>query len=156
LIIDSRSAKTTVTCQDGHTIIVGGLITRKQQNLEDKVPILGDIPGIGLAFKSTKIIKGRTELLIILTPRVMRAPSDSDILTNKEVRQMHPARGMGTEASMGDLLNPLHGVTPAEVKRLEHGLPATQAASELEPVVIPLTPQERNSVVRERTSKENP
>jgi hypothetical protein len=153
LILDTRTAKTTVTCQDGHTVVIGGLITKTDQNREDKVPILGDIPIVGLAFKNTKVIKQRRELLIILTPKIMRITTDADVLTNKDIRQMPLARGISTDASVGELLNPLRGVTPAEVKRLEQGLGSPPRVN-VEPVVIPMTPEERESILKERSLEE--
>jgi len=143
-ITSKRSAQTTVTVQDGHTIVLGGLITSKNQNLEEKVPLLGDIPLLGALFKFNKVVKTRTELLIVLTPRILRTPTQADVLSNQQIRGLGLARGIHTDTSIGELLNPLRGVTPLEVKQLETGQPASQPAATGEPVVIPLMlPQEK-------------
>ena len=84
--INNRSAKTTVTCQDGQTIIIGGLITTTDEDREDKVPLLGDIPLVGLLFRSTTKVKKRNELMIFLTPTVMRSPRDARRVTLDEFR----------------------------------------------------------------------
>ena len=84
--INNRSAKTTVTCQDGQTIIIGGLITTTDEDREDKVPLLGDIPLVGLLFRSTTKIKKRNELMIFLTPTVLRSPRDVRRMTLDEFR----------------------------------------------------------------------
>ena len=139
VIIDTREAKTTVTVQDNHSVVIGGLITTRNQHTETKVPILGDIPLIGMAFKSTVVQKERTELLIILTPRVIRNVTESDVITNQQLRQ---ANVLGqTQGSIGirELLNPLRGVSANEVERLENiGLERQKG---YQPIVIPLRPQ---------------
>ncbi len=88
-IINRRTAKTTVTVQDGQTIIIGGLITTEDSKREDKVPILGDIPGLGWLFKRSRIVKNRTELLIILTPHVLRTVEQADQETTQQFRGLN-------------------------------------------------------------------
>jgi len=151
IVINSRSAQTTVTVQDGHTIVLGGLIRDQEQNREEKVPLLGDIPLLGALFKSTKVVRERTELLIIMTPRVLRTPSDGDVLTNKQLRQLHLGRGIYPDSSIGDMLNPLRGVTPREVKRLEGAGGTTRPAGNDHPVVIPLrlSEEERRELLKQ-------
>lgn len=68
--INTRSFFSTVRLKDGETIILGGLIQEKETNIEDKVPILGDIPFIGTFFTSSTKKKSKGELIIYLTPRI--------------------------------------------------------------------------------------
>jgi len=70
-IFNKNSAKTIVTIKDGETVVIGGLITKKKDHRENKVPFLGDIPLLGLAFKSIVDTDTRSELLIILTPKLL-------------------------------------------------------------------------------------
>ncbi len=93
IIVNSRSAETTVTVQDGHTIIIGGLITTTDRDRLNKVPFLGDIPGLGWLFRSTRKVKERTELLIILTPTVLRNIEEADIETASQVKRLNLLRG---------------------------------------------------------------
>ncbi|MGC9453928.1 MAG: secretin N-terminal domain-containing protein [Phycisphaerae bacterium] len=88
IIVNSRSAETTVTVQDGHTIIIGGLITSSDENREEKVPVLGDIPYMGNLFKSTSLVKQRRELLIVLTPHVLRTSADADEITGQHLDRL--------------------------------------------------------------------
>ena len=97
IIIEKRTAETTVTVQDGQTIIIGGLIRTKDQERVDKVPILGDIPGLGWLFKSVKTVKERTELLIILTPHILRNVADADAETGRQFSELNLLGEMGTE-----------------------------------------------------------
>jgi len=76
-IFSKRDAETTVVVKDGETVVIGGLITTSEQESENKVPILGDLPGVGVLFRATTRTKQKTELLIVLTPRVVRTPEDA-------------------------------------------------------------------------------
>ncbi len=75
-IFTERSAETTVAVKDGETVVIGGLITTSESEGESKVPFLGDIPGLGIFFRSTTRSKQKTELLIALTPRIVRTVED--------------------------------------------------------------------------------
>ena len=74
LITRKRSAKTNVVVKDGQTVAIGGLIGNEDTVTESKVPVLGDIPIIGWLFKSRTKQKRRTNLVIFLTPKVVRGP----------------------------------------------------------------------------------
>ena len=87
-VINNRSAQTTVTVQDGHTIVIGGLITTQDNDTEKKVPLLGDIPFLGSLFRSESHTKQRTELLIIMTPHVLQGVKDADSLTNNQINRL--------------------------------------------------------------------
>ncbi|MCK4341348.1 MAG: hypothetical protein KAY37_06465 [Phycisphaerae bacterium] len=67
-----REAETVITVKDNETVVLGGLITSRAENREQKVPILGDIPGLGLLFRNQNDSTRRTELLLVLTPHVIR------------------------------------------------------------------------------------
>jgi type II secretion system protein D len=71
-----REAETTITVRDNETVVLGGLITSTMDNREQKVPIIGDIPGLGMLFRNQNDQFRRTELLIVLTPHVVRTVDD--------------------------------------------------------------------------------
>ncbi len=73
----NRSAETTVTVKDGETIVIGGLIQTQEDERETKVPVLGDLPGVGNLFRATTSQRRRTELLILLTVNVVRNELDA-------------------------------------------------------------------------------
>ena len=75
-IIDRRRANTTVTVRDGQTVVIGGLISDRYEEIEKKIPLLGDIPLIGLLFRSRSQAVEQTELLIVLTPHVITTGTD--------------------------------------------------------------------------------
>ena len=70
-VINQRRANTTVTVQSGQTILIGGLIATTDDKRVKKLPLLGDIPGLGRLFRTTKINRERKELLILLSPQVL-------------------------------------------------------------------------------------
>jgi len=76
-ILTQRSADTWVTVRDGETIVIGGLITSRVNEGETKVPIAGDIPLLGNLFRATTRTNTKTELLIVLTPKVIRTEEDA-------------------------------------------------------------------------------
>ena len=75
-VIDKRSADTVVVTPRDQTVVIGGLISTQVIDQENKVPILGDIPLLGYAFKRNIKKNQKTELLIFLTPHVVMDPND--------------------------------------------------------------------------------
>ena len=84
--IQQRKITTSVAVQDGETISLGGLIKNSVTKTSSRLPLLGDIPILGNLFGSTGHILERTELLVLLTPRVVRTPVDADAIT-KELKE---------------------------------------------------------------------
>lgn len=76
--ITSRSITTSVFAGDGQTVILGGLILDSTTITDSRVPILGDIPLIGSLFQKKGSSKNRTELMILITPRIIRDTVDLD------------------------------------------------------------------------------
>jgi type II secretion system protein D len=70
-IINKRQVDTVVTVKDGQTVVIGGLIQTTKDERRTKVPIIGDFPLIGSIFRSTQTSDVKTELLVILTPKVI-------------------------------------------------------------------------------------
>jgi general secretion pathway protein D len=71
----TRQLETTVTVPHGMTLLLGGIIQTETTDNERKIPILGDLPVAGEAFKSRNLIKERRELLLAITPRVISTPA---------------------------------------------------------------------------------
>jgi len=72
-----RSTSTTITVKDSQTVVIGGLISDAMQSSEDKVPFLGDLPVLGNFFKSTGTTKSKINLLIFLTPHIIKDEEDA-------------------------------------------------------------------------------
>jgi type II secretion system protein D len=97
-IINNRAAKTTVTVQDGHTIIIGGLITVREEDRVKKVPVLGDVPVLGNFFKSRKTTRQRIELLVILKPHIIRTVEEADAVTAEQYKRAKALHNIETES----------------------------------------------------------
>ncbi|MDH5499690.1 MAG: type IV pilus secretin PilQ family protein, partial [Gammaproteobacteria bacterium] len=69
--IDTRSVETQVLVRDGQTVVLGGIYETERRETVNKVPYLGDIPGIGVLFRSKSNISNKAELLIFVTPRIL-------------------------------------------------------------------------------------
>ncbi|MBU1061910.1 MAG: hypothetical protein KJ952_04250, partial [Candidatus Omnitrophica bacterium] len=67
-----RTAKTTVMLKDGETVVIGGLISKNDDDTFNKIPFLGDIPLLGLAFRYKTADKVDQELLIFITPHIVK------------------------------------------------------------------------------------
>ena len=74
--INRRTAKTELMVRDQQTVVIGGLMSERISNSETKVPILGDIPLIGALFRDTTRERQKSNLLLFLTPYIIRDPSD--------------------------------------------------------------------------------
>ena len=80
----TRKAQTTVIVQNGNTLVMGGIIGDDVQDTSNKVPFLGDIPVLGWLFKSQGQKVDRVNLYIFLTPRIIRNPSEADVITREK------------------------------------------------------------------------
>jgi MSHA type pilus biogenesis protein MshL len=69
--VDLREMTTTVKMQDGQLVIIGGLISRKTTTNDEKIPLLGDIPGLGRLFTRTNNSESRSELVLLLRPHIV-------------------------------------------------------------------------------------
>jgi len=74
--IDTREVTTQVLVNDGETVVLGGIFETERREAINKVPILGDIPGVGRLFKSNSDISNKAELLIFVTPKILREGSN--------------------------------------------------------------------------------
>ena len=74
--IDTRKIITQVLVNDGETVVLGGIFETERRDAEDKVPFLGDIPGLGRLFKRNNSISNKRELLIFVTPKILREGSN--------------------------------------------------------------------------------
>jgi general secretion pathway protein D len=86
--ISTRSIATQVAVQSGETVLLGGLIRQDDVDSASRVPYLGRIPGLGWLFRATSRSKGRTELIVLITPRVVSSTSQARQMTDQYREQM--------------------------------------------------------------------
>lgn len=102
---DVTQAETTVVVADEQTIVLGGLIQKTNDDLRRGVPWLSDLPVIGQAFGFDSSTERRTELLIFLTPRIVKGASYGEMLKQIEADRLH-----FTEWSAEQVHGPLYGI----------------------------------------------
>ncbi|MCC7375427.1 MAG: type II secretion system protein GspD [Verrucomicrobiales bacterium] len=83
-VINTRSADTVVITPDNQTVVIGGLMQNSKTSSTSKIPFLGDIPGLGALFRRKVTSDVKTELLIFLTPQIVKHPSLLTSVTAKE------------------------------------------------------------------------
>jgi general secretion pathway protein D len=86
--IQQRRIKTSVVVNNGQGLVLGGLIQHQNNNTQNQVPVLGSIPVIGSAFRNKDNTIGKTELMIFITPRVMRTLNEARWVTDEFRHEM--------------------------------------------------------------------
>jgi general secretion pathway protein D len=87
-----RSASTTVVVKDSQTMVIGGLIRDNVTSATSKVPLLGDIPLLGWLFKSKTTHVEKTNLMIFITPYIIKTEGDATELTNRKNEKLEEFR----------------------------------------------------------------
>jgi len=93
--INDRHIISSVVVKDGETIALGGLISENRNDSKSGIPVLGDLPWVGPIFRSTNRTIGRTELLVMLAPRVVRNSNDASAMTNDLLSGMRTIQPLG-------------------------------------------------------------
>ena len=87
--IQQRRVKTTVVVNDGEVLALGGMIQEQATKTSNQLPLLGDIPGVGAMFSNRNNEVKKTELVILITPRVVRDGTESRLVTEEYRRKMN-------------------------------------------------------------------
>lgn len=87
-ITTKRSASTSVLVKNGDTVILGGMMQETITNSESQVPFLGSIPILGNLFKFSSVSRKKTNLLIFLTPHIIKSPEDMFAVTTENQKKM--------------------------------------------------------------------
>lgn len=88
--VTRRHVENEVRIADGETIILGGLKRQSSENSHEKVPFLGDIPGLGKLFGSTNQTDNNTEMFIFITPRIIKNDLDAQRKLRQEELKKRP------------------------------------------------------------------
>jgi len=126
--IGTRNAATNLRLRDGETQVLAGLISDDDRRIADRVPGLGELPVVGRLFSHTRDTAARTEIVLLITPRLMRT------LARPEAGSVEFAAG--TEASTGA---PRLGAAPVSIPSIAVPAPA-QAAPATVPTPAPTSP----------------
>lgn len=91
-ILDVREADVVVRAREGQVVVIGGLIQEKKSEEESKVPLLGDLPGVGRLFRSTTQERKKTELVVFLSPTVLVGKKVEEV-TSRELERLKRTQG---------------------------------------------------------------
>lgn len=125
LITNKRTVNTTVMIEDGGIVVLGGLISDNSTRGEQRVPFLGRIPLIGLAFKTRNGRSTKTNLMVFIRPKILRDGTEAAIETNAKYNYM---RDEQRKAKHHELLPILPGVAEPKLPELPPVPPANSTA----------------------------
>jgi len=139
-----RTAKTVVVAQDQTTVVIGGLIQERTIKSVQKTPILGDIPVLGWLFRDNSTTKTKTNLLLFLTPYIIRDQSDFRRIFERKMKEREEflAAFYGTSAEYEVPIDFARKAGPAatlnrdvhwEMQKLENGGPGAPGESRIVP-----------------------
>lgn len=83
LILNKREIQTTVTVDDGQIVALGGLLDDNERRTIEKIPLLGDIPGLGQLFRSRAKSREKTNLMVFIRPTILRNAEDARKLAER-------------------------------------------------------------------------
>lgn len=109
-----RTANTTVIINDNDTVVLGGIIGHDATENEYKVPVLGDIPGLGWLFKTRSTRSDKTNMFIFVTPHIIKNPADIAKVTMKKEDELGKVIPQ-VEAELHKKSNPEHSVKLTEI-----------------------------------------
>ena len=95
--IQQRKMSSSIAVQNGSTIALGGLIRSSASNVRSGIPLLKDIPLLGAAFRNTDLVERRTELVVLLTPRIVRDVEETQNVMDYLRREFRALLGPGEE-----------------------------------------------------------
>lgn len=107
--VSSQTASGTFVAQDHQTIAVGGMITERLGSRRSQIPLLGDIPVMGVLFRNQSLQRERKEIVLLITPHIIQTPREGESISRKlvENNSYHPS------APFGD--DPINAFTDPEV-----------------------------------------
>ena len=118
LVTNKRTVSTTVLIEDGGIVVLGGLIENDMSKGESRVPYLGNIPILGLLFKTRNQTSSKTNLMIFLRPKIMRDANAAAYETELKYNYMQDQQQPMFHTSPSDLPPLLPGVVPGKLPPL--------------------------------------
>ncbi|PID40383.1 MAG: hypothetical protein CR984_03480 [Proteobacteria bacterium] len=90
-VVDQETVNTTVNVPAGHVLALGGLVDEQDYDMENKVPVLGDLPLVGFFFKKVETRKRRSERVFLLKPHIMMSAAESGPVSREALKDSaHP------------------------------------------------------------------
>jgi general secretion pathway protein D len=86
--IQKKEIESSIAVIDGETIVLGGLIDDNNTETKNGIPFLNELPGIGPLFGSTTFVRTKNELVVLITPRVVKSKQDSRLISDEFKRKL--------------------------------------------------------------------
>lgn len=115
LIVNKREFETTISVHDGEIAAIGGLLDDNERRTIEKLPLLGDLPGIGALFRSKARAHNKTNLMVFIRPTILRSAQDSAALAARRFDTVRAAQRQidpDGEAAIDALVRDYLGATP--------------------------------------------
>ena len=107
LILNKREIETTLTVDDGQIAVIGGLLDDNESRTLEKIPVLGDIPGLGALFRNKARSRTKRNLMIFIRPTILRTAADTRRITEQRYGYLRLQQGVATpgrEPSIDELV----------------------------------------------------
>lgn len=98
IIFNTREITTSVLADNGDIIVIGGLIEQVESEVQEQVPVLGDIPVVGNLFKTEGVTRNRTNLMVFIRPTIVRTAEDAQDVTGRNYRYLQAEAMLRTES----------------------------------------------------------
>ncbi len=134
LILNKREIQTTVTVDDGQIVALGGLLDDNERRTIEKIPLLGDIPGLGQLFRSRAKSREKTNLMVFIRPTILRNAEDARKLAERRygyIRDQQLLLRPNEEPSLDELVRDYMGAElPLPAPAATDAAPAAPPAAE--------------------------
>lgn len=137
LILNKREIQTTVTVDDGQIIALGGLLDDNERRTLEKIPLLGDIPGLGQLFRSRSKTRSKTNLMVFIRPTILRSEAEARALAERRynyIRAQQRILRPDEEPSIDQLVRDYMDATPPAT---DPGAPADPSKPGVPQVIEP-------------------
>ncbi len=108
-VVTRRWAETSVSIKDGQTVVIGGLLREQHRAMVEKVPLLGDLPILGAAFRKVRYLKTQQEVFILITTHLISDGNDSDETSGATALQQRYVGPLDAISVLSDGENPCSG-----------------------------------------------
>ena len=117
LILNKREFQTTLIVDDGQIAAIGGLLDDNERRTIEKIPFLGDLPGLGALFRSKAKSRAKTNLMVFIRPTILKTAADSQALAERRydtIRDQQLLMRPDQEPSIDELVRDYMGATPPQ------------------------------------------
>ena len=124
LVTNTREIETTVLVDDGDIVVLGGLLGQDERTSVEKVPGLGDIPGLGALFRTKGRENNRTNLMVFIRPTIIRSPDQAQYATAPRydyIRAQQAQTNRDGRSSLEEMLRDYMRTTPPAIPPAEPG-----------------------------------